>query len=73
MAYSDTLIGGYQTPLSVAVLAPSDFWTRSHPLMKAAGYVTAGLIGLAVVPALFMSMDHDAVVRLSNSILDFVS
>lgn len=32
----------------------------------------AGLLGLAVVPALFMVVDHAVVVRWSNQILNLV-
>lgn len=73
MAYSDTLIDSYLVPLALGKRAPPDFWTRRHPQMKAAGYAVAGLIGLAIGPALFVSMDHDFVVRWSNAILDLVS
>jgi hypothetical protein len=41
--------------------------------LKAAGYVMASLIGLAIGPALFVGIDHDVVVRWSNGILDLVS
>jgi hypothetical protein len=76
MAYSGTIIDPYDIPRSVGALdkrAPSDFWTRSHPQLKAAGYVMASLIGLAIGPALFVGIDHDVVVRWSNGILDLVS
>jgi hypothetical protein len=73
MAYSDLISDHYPAPLALGKRAPSDFWTRSHPQMKAAGYVMACLVGLAIVPALFIGMDHDVVVRWSNGILDFVA
>jgi hypothetical protein len=75
MAYSDALIAPCEAALNVSALGKihSDFWTRSHPGMKAAGYAVASLIGLAIMPALFMVMDHDFVVHWSNGILDFVS
>jgi hypothetical protein len=41
--------------------------------MERAGYVIAGLIGLAIAPVLFMAGDHAVVVRWSNEILDLVS
>ena len=76
MAYAAALLDDCATPLPLGPLAkhtPSIFWTRSHPWMKAAGYAVASLIGLAFVPTLFFSMDHDLVVRWSNQILDLVS
>jgi hypothetical protein len=76
IAYIDAPICHYvtQTP-SGALSKPtrSDFWTRSHPGMKAAGYAAASLIGLVLAPALFIAMDHDDVVRWSNQIFDLVS
>jgi hypothetical protein len=73
MTYAATLHDHDTTSLPAGAPAPSDFWTRSRPRMKAAGYGVASLIGLALGPALFVSMDHDLVVRWSNAILDLVS
>lgn len=44
----------------------------AHHGLEAAGYALAGLIGLAVVPALFVTLDHALVVRWSNEILDLI-
>ncbi|HEX9462195.1 MAG TPA: hypothetical protein VGB82_06310 [Alphaproteobacteria bacterium] len=50
----------------------SGAWAGGHQL-KAAGYVLAGLIGLAMGPVFFMAIDHTVVVRWSNAILDLIS
>lgn len=51
----------------------SGAWASGHHQVKAAGYVLAGLIGLAAGPVLFMAVDHVVVVRWANGILDLVS
>jgi hypothetical protein len=38
-----------------------------------AGYVVAGLIGLAIGPAAFIAVDHMVAVRWSNTVLDLVN
>ena len=65
-------------PTSWAVKAPrvkrySGFWAGRHHRWEAAGYILASLTGLALVPALFVAVDHAVAVRWSNEIFDLVS
>lgn len=53
-------------------IAVSRSWMHRHHALEAAGYGVAGAIGLAVVPALFVGIDHAVVVRWSNEILDLL-
>ncbi len=65
-------------PTSGAVRAPrvnipSGLWASGHHRWETAGYALAGLIGLTLVPALFVAVDHAVAVRWSNEVFDFVS
>ena len=54
-------------------LQPVPRSTQGRQWLKATGYMIAGLICLAIVPAAFVVVDHVIVVRWSNKILDLVS
>jgi len=64
-------------PTSWAAAAPrvkgSGLWAGRHHGWEVAGYMLAALIGLALVPALFITFDHTVVIRWSNEIFDLVS
>jgi hypothetical protein len=48
----------------------SRFRDRGHPLLAAAAYVIAALIGLASLPVLFVVTDHNLVVEWINAVFD---
>lgn len=52
--------------------AATGFWARTHHQWETAGYVGAGLITLALVPALFVAIDHAIVVRWCNEVFDLI-
>lgn len=65
-------------PTSWAVQAPpvkrySGLWAGRHHRWEAAGYILASLIGVALVPVLFVAADQADVVRWSNEIFDLVN
>jgi hypothetical protein len=46
------------------------FRDRRHPLLAAASCAIAVLIGLAVLPVAFVTVDHTIVVEWSNALFD---
>jgi hypothetical protein len=59
----------------IATAAPvtTGLWAGTHHGLETAGYLAAGLISLALAPALFVILDQVVVVRWSNAVLDLVS
>lgn len=46
------------------------FRDRRHPLLAAAAYAVTVLIGLAIIPVVFVTADHALVVEWSNAVFD---
>ncbi len=59
--------------IDAAPPATTGLWAGTHHQLETAGYLAAGLLSLAIGPALFVALDHSTVVRWSNEILDLIS